>query len=503
MARSLQGRAPRAGLAVAGGQMSLAAQAGALAILYWYAERAQADAVVSLAPLGLEWRAREDFWLLGGVVAASGICLLASVGLLHRSERLVIGIGEDELARRLTEVIRIARRLPDPRAPEASRLFVESGILEVSRGCRYAAMSAVTMLGAVTPVIGGVVASVALLLIEPVLTGLLVAGAGLWCLLLYPLMMRQVAVADRLVRGKRAFATESQALLQSPASIPTPETLNSAVELARVMIGRRRVMNDITAVLQSGTAVFGTMAALYLAARIIGGADDWPNFILYLGALRIALNGGFAAPRVFGTVGRFYPRLLVYIRFLRSATGIDVETLGRVAVGDSVLLGRLPDGTEVRSRGGDRIALVTLAASRAVEGAFLQAHAVDTGRPLAAAWVCSGAPFEPVRADASIHLVGASALAELDPAAARALLDRVHAGVTVIVHRDENGIGAIGESHLVAMEDGAFNDYVRLGTPESRVVIDSFAVRAQAAAEQARAAAVAPSGVDDHEDEET
>ena len=503
IARSLEGHVPRAATAVLSGQLSLAAQAGALAVLYWYAAQAQADAVVAVDPLGLAWRAREDFWLLGGVVAASGICFLVNAGLLYWSEKLIIRIGEDELARRLTEVVRTARRLPDPRAPEASRIFIESGIVQVGRGCRYAAASIVAIFGAVTPVIGGLVAGVALLVIDPVLTGLLAVGAGLWCLLLYPLMMRQVAVADRMVRGKRAFAREARVLLQSPPSTPTPKTLNSAVELARVIIGRRRVMNDIGLVLRTGTAVFGTAAALYLAASIIGGDDDWPKFILYLGGLRIALNGGFAAPQVFGTVSRFYPRLLVSIRYLQSTAGIDDEPLGRIGDVGAVQLGRLPNGAAVDARAGERIALAALAAPPVVAGAFLQARAGETGGPLAAAWLRPEACSVPERKDASIHLVEADGLAVLESAAARAFLDRVPHGLTVVVHRDETRIGEFGESHLLVVEDGAISEWVRLGTAGSRAAVDAFAARVRVAAgEGAGAAAFDAAGMDDQEDED-
>ena len=505
IARSLEGRRLRAAAAVAYGQLSLAAQAGAILLLYWYAEQAQADAVVSLAPLGLEWRAREDFWLLGGVVAASGVCFLASAGLLHRSESLIIAIGEGEMARRLTGVVRIARWMPDPRAAEASRIFLDTGLSRVSLGCRYAALAVVTILGAVTPLIGGVVAGVALLAIDPLLTGVLVVGAGLWCLLLYPLMMRQVAVADRLEQGKRAFAKELRELRQAPPDTPTPGVLDSAVEFARVMIGRQHTMNHVTALLQTGTAVFGTLAALYLASSIIRGDDDWPNFILYLGGLRIALSGGSTLPRIVGTVSRYYPRIVLYMEYVRNGAGIDEGRLGRAAAGHPVVLGTLPDGAAVGARGGDRVALLAPVEPAAVEAAFLDARAAETGLPLATAWLRPDDPTVHVREDASIHLVETGVLAAMEPAAAGAFLDGAPAGVTVVVHRDETGIGAFGESHLLVLEAGAFSEHVPFGTAASRAVLESFAAaRARApAAESGRpASARGAPGVADQDDEE-
>ena len=506
IARSLEGRRLRAAVSVACGQLSLAAQFGALGLLYWYAEQAQADAVVSLAPLGLdlEWRAREDFWLLGAVVAASGLCLLASAGLLHRSESLIITIGEEEMVRRLNEAARIARRLPDPRAPEASRIFLDTGLSRVSLGCRYAALSVTNILGAVTPIVGGVVAGTALVVIDPLLTGILVVGAGLACLLLYPLMMRQVAIPDRLERSKRAFAKDLRELLRAPDK-PMPPVLASTVEFARVMIGRQHTVNHITALLQAGTAVCGTIAALYLAASIIRGDDDWPNFILYLGGLRIALSSGSALPQLAGSVSRYYARIVEYMQFVLSGTGIEERPLGRVGTGDPVVLAALPDGTPVDARGGERVALLTPAEPPAVQAAFLDARAAGTGLPLATAWLRPDDPTVYVREDASVHLVDATVFAAMEPSAAGAALDAAPAGVTVIAHRDGEGIGAFDESHVLVLEDGAFTESARLGTAAGRAVLESFAAARAATAAgvtERPAGAAASAAANDQEDEE-
>ena len=80
------------------------------------------------------------------------------------------------------------------------------------------------------------------------------------------------------------------------------------------------------------------MAAVYLAYRIMGGIGDWPIFIVYLGGLRIALNGCFAVPRTIGMVTRHYPRVVVYIEFLQDAAAIDAGGLGHIGPGDVATL---------------------------------------------------------------------------------------------------------------------------------------------------------------------
>ena len=485
------------------GQLSVGAQAAALGALYWYAAQAQSDAVVSLGPFGVELRAREDLWLLGAVVAGSAVCFLGSALFLYLSQRTVIGIGEEDLARRLTEVIRIARRLPDPRAPDASRIVLKSGLTKVNLGCRVAASSTVALLSAVTPLVGGVVAAAVLLVIDPVLTSMLGIAAALWCTLLYPSMKRQVKIPDRMVRGKLAFTKESRALLQSPLEAGVPETLSSAVTLAEVMIGRRRIANDIKVLLQTGVAVIGTLAALYLAYRIIDGNGDWPIFIVYLGGLRIAVNGCFAVPRTFGTVSQRYSRLVVFIQFIQSGRRIDEEQLGHAGRGGSVALGALPDGTSVGVRGGDRIALAAVAGPQLVQAAFVQARASATGRPLASAWVQPADSSACAGEDIPIRLVEAEQLFAMEPTAAQAFLDRFDDGVTAIVYRDEARVGKFGERHLLVVDDDTFQASVPLGTAESRMALASFAdVRARVDDKAGRATGVFGVSMDDEEDEE-
>lgn len=501
LARSLEGCRLRAASAVACGQLALGAQVAAIGVLYWYLDQAQAGNVVAVDRFDLAWR-REDPWLVGMVLGAFGLSLFANAGLLYWSERLFIRIGEETMARRITDMVRLARRLPDPRAAAASRMLLESGLDKIANSYQGAALCVVTLLGAVTPLIGGVVAGGALLVIEPVLTSLLAGAAGLWCLLLYPPMMRQVADSNRRRRAKHAFWLAWRASIAAPPAVRTPEKLDGAVELARVAIGRRHARNAINLVLQTGMAVIGTVATVYLAVRFIGGYFDPAKLALYLTSLRIAMNGCFAVPRVSASLSRYYPRVVVCIQYLRNAARIDTEPLGRAGAGDAVRLGSLPDCAAVDVRGGDRVALATLATPEAAQAAFLQARAAETGLPLASAWMQPGEPMR--REDASIHLVDAGALAALEPAEAEAFLGRAHAGVTVIAHRDETGVGTFGESDLLVLQDDAFSRHVRLGTAESRAALESFAaVRAQAAGgAPGRKSPVAGTGTPEPDDDE-
>ena len=500
--RSVEGRKLKFAVVFGLGQLYLAGQAAAIFTLYWYAEQAQSDALVSLRALGIELRAREDPMLLLIVVAVSVVCFLASNGVLYLSRSMVIGVGEEDVALGLTQLIGIARRLPDPRAPVASQLLIRDGLKKVNAGCRMGGIATVLLLNAVTPVVGGVVAVGALLWIDAVLTTMIVIGAALWSTLLYPLTQRQLRFALSRGREGAAFKEEARALLQSP-STAIPEKLDSAVRIAEVYLGRRRVMNEMRLVLQIGATLIGALAAFYLATGIMGGGGDWPIFIVYLGGLRIALSGCFAAPRTLGAVSRFYPQLASFVRFLQSAAQIDREELGHVRNGDAVMLGSLPDATEVSARSGDLLALATLDTRQTLESVFLQARAAGTGQPLARTWVETAALSARACDDNPIAVVDVGTLAQMEKPAALSFLQGLQDSVSVILHRDEAQVGAFGERHLIVVVEGAITASVPLGTAESRAALESFAeLRRSKSNAKPDDAHEAEAGADDDRDED-
>lgn len=472
--RSIDGHKLKVSVVFALGQLSLSSQAAAIFTLYWYAEKTQSDAVVSLSALGIELRAREDPMLLLIVVAASVICFLASAGFVYISRSMVLSLGQEEVACGLTQLIGIARRLPDPRAPVASEFFIRGGLKKVDAGCKMGGMATVILLNVVTPVVGGVVAVGVLVWIDAVLTTMIVIAAVLWSTLLYPLTQRQLMFARSRGREGKAFKEEARALLQAPPSTATPEKLDSAVRVAEVFLGRRRVTNEMVFVLQIGVTLIGALAAFYLATSIMGGSGDWPIFIVYLGGLRIALGGCFAAPRTFGIVSRFYPNLSLFVRFLQSAAKIDREVLGHVRNGDAVMLGSLPDGTEVSIRSGDRLALATLNARPELDLAFLRARAADTGCPLATAHL-DAADLPSQKRDIPIAVMEVGTLTQMGTAAADAFLHELRDSVALIVYRDTTHVGTFGERHLIVVDGGAITTFVPLGVAESRAALERFA----------------------------
>ena len=472
--RSVDGRRLRLATMFVLGQLSLGGQAGAIGTLYWYATQMQADAVLSLGPFGDALRVREEPLLLWAVVAVSAVCFAASAWFQFRSRNIVYGIAEEEIARGLGQLVGFARRLPDPRAPLASRLLSEGGLNAINEGCKMGGMTISLLYVALPSVVGGTVAVAAMLWIDPLLTALIVVALVLWSPSLYPLALQSLKVATSRGRENQAFKREARVLLESPSD-SIPERWESALKVAEVSLGKRRIMNQMTLRVQIGVTLIGSVSAFYLASGLMSGRGEWPIFLAYLAITRVALNGCFTAPQTFAMVSRFYPRTATYVLFMRSASLIESTSLGHVTNGDAMTLGRLPSGAAVSVRSGQRVALATLADRSALQVALLAASETSAGLPLKTVWL-DGAPTPSATdKDVPIALLEYDTLAAMSPREAQSLLRALEDSATLIVYRDGTKIGAFEESQLITVIDGALTASVSMDTAESRTVLASFA----------------------------
>ena len=480
------------------GQLYLAGQAGAIGALYWYASQMEADAVVSLGPVG-DLRAREEPMVLWAVVLASALCFAASAWFQYAARNIVFDIAEEEIARGLGDVIRFARRLPDARVPLASRLLISGGLKSVSGGCRSGGMTVALLLVAVAPIVAGITAGVAMFWIDPVLTTLIMVALVLWSPSLYPLALKALKISTSRGRENQLFTRESRALLESPsATIPGP--WESALKVAKVSLGKRRVSNEMSFTVQIGATVIGAVAAYYLASGLMSGRGEWPVFLAYLAIMRVAVNGLFAGPQTVAVVSRFYPQTALYVNFMRSAVQVDASALGRVQKGDAVSLGTLPNGSEVTVPSGHRIALASLADRPLIQAALLDATETRTRLSLNSEWLDVAAARSPAP-DAPIALVEYAALATMARSDARAFLGAFATSVVLIVYRDVETVGAFDETQVITVFGGVLTASAALPTADSRAILESF-TRACLKEREKAEKATAVSDDDELEDEE-
>ena len=399
--RTFRGHTSKLGAVFVLSLFYLAGQAAAIFALYWYAQQMQTDAIVSLQSLGIEWRAREEPVLLWIIVTVSAVCFIASASFLFASRTLVMKLVENDLARGLTQLIGFARRLPDPCAPLASQLIGDHGLKGPTAGCRFGAFTAVNFCNALPPAVGAIGAVAVLLWVDAALTTLILVAVVLWSTLLYPLTLRAVWFANQRRRARVRFAAEAGELLGPRSSAPAA-VLESATRLAEASLGKRRVSNEMTFLVQIGATIIVVLSVFYLAHDLMTRGGNWPIFVAYVGGLRMALTGGFQVVRTFAGVSRFYPHVAAFVQFMRSAQRIDEDSLGHVQAGDALVLGTLQDGTDVRARIGDRIAVASASEPALLRLALVHARAARSGQPLATACPRAGCHrdlIEPFRDD--------------------------------------------------------------------------------------------------------
>ena len=449
----------------------VASQAAAVYALYWYAQQMQTDGVLSIQPLGIEWRAREEPVLLWVAITASAVCFITSASCYFLSRSLVMALVEKDLARGFTALVGFARRLPDPRAPVASRLVADWGKKGPISGCRFGALTALKFCEAVPPIVGAVGALGVLLWVDPALTILVLVAALLWSTLLYPLTHRAVRFANKKRHARAMFSAEAKEWLRLPSSSPVPAALKSAFPLAQSFLGKRRVSNEMKLLVVVGATICVAVAALFVAHSLMTRGSDWPRFVVYVGGLRLALAGFFQVTQTFASVSRFYPEIAAFVMFVQSAKRLNEDGLGFAQAGDAVVLGSLPDGRDVCVKCGDRIAVATVSEKLELQLAFICVRTAQSGHPLATAYLdtfaTSSTPAPP------IVIVDADALGAMARPAALTWLEELKDSVTLITYRVAAKVSAFEEHQLIVVDGGAITSFVPLGM-ESRAVLETY-----------------------------
>jgi hypothetical protein len=453
----------------------LACQAAAIFIIYWYAKQMEGGGVASIPYLDLSLNLRDYPQLLWAVVLASCLCFVLSATLLFFSRKLVFDIVEAQYAHSLERLILDGSQLPDPRARLASRIVTNFGIGGLSTGARRGALIASSVANAIAAVIGALGASIFLIRVDLPLTLMIVVSVGLVTLFLYPLTLRAVKNATATEKAQLAYKTEARDFFEKRNADPPPQHIETAPTLARVFLMRRRVLTEIVLAIEIGVTVILGVVVFYMASQALAGREEWAIFIAYVGALRIALGGATAAIQVFAGVSRFYPRVMRYHLFMRDVSKMNNVALAKLQPGDTVILGALQNGTEVVTKVGQRVALVTTDPIQRVLYALIDAQSPQSPLPIGVTVVDSvGISAK----DGAIALVYLSRLedvgAKLDSLAG-ALKDKV----VLVTYTDIEKIGSCGEEDLLTIAGNEMRRFVRLGTPEADAAIKEIAMLAK------------------------
>jgi ABC-type multidrug transport system fused ATPase/permease subunit len=465
--RVFRGRLKKLAIAIALNLVQLASQAAAIYVVYWYAKQMEQGGIVSIPFLNMEVNLRGQFEWLWIVVICSTICFITSAYLVFLSRRLVLNISEEHYAQSLERLVLQTQCVPDPRAPIASRLLVDHGLGGLSAGCRRGALIAGTFANAISAIVGGLGAAVLLVKIDPLLTVLILVAAALAALFLYPLAIRAVDSAKAREKATDAFRDETRNLYQLRTRGQRVASLQTASELARAYIMRRRVVTEIIFATEIGVTVILSVVIYYMASRTLGGAAQWAIFIAYIGALRITLVGCSQGVRAFAGISRYYPGIVRHYLFTKDFEKIDAAPLAKVQHGDTIIMGSLPSGQDVVAKAGERIALMTCDAVPMVLFALIDARITESAQPVGASVVD---PSGPTPGEGGLALIYADQL-ESGEAEQRTLADLLNDKVALLTYIRPDKVGRFGETKLLTVSDAELRRFVELGTKESEAAL--------------------------------
>jgi hypothetical protein len=211
--------------------------------------------------------------------------------------------------------------------------------------------------------------------------------------------------------------------------------------------------------------------------------------------LRMTLNGGAQAVRAFASVSRYYPQIVRYYLFVKDMQHVDQTPLAKMAPGDRVVLGMLPNGQEAVAEVGELSALLTLGQPREPMFALAGAKLAHSGEPIASAFV------DPANIRENGSGLALIPFLKLDKAELpRELLsDRLKDKVTFVVYHQAEKAASFGEKYVVSIEDNELRRFALLGTEEGDAVLKEFSLKAAA---RLAAKGGLPDDDDDDEDED-
>ena len=453
----------------------LSCQAVAIGIIYWYARQMESGGTAAVPYLDMTVNLRDYPALLWAVVFSSCLAFILSATLFFLSRKLIFDIAEQQYGHALERLVLDAVQLPDPRARLASRIITNFGIGGLSSGARRGALIAGAFANAIGAVVGAIGAGVFLVRIDLPLTLLIFVSVALVALFLYPLTLRAVRAATAIQKAQVGYKTEARKIFENRNSDPPPHSVKSAPTLAKAFLMRRRVLTEIIFAIEIGVTVILGVVVFYMASQAFAGREQWAIFIAYIGALRIALGGATAVIQVFAGVSRFYPRVMRYHLFVKDAKKMNDMPLAKLRPGDTVILGTLQNGTEVVTKVGQRVALLTPDSVQRVMYALIDAQSPQSPLPIGVTVVDSVGISSKDGAVALIYLTRMEDVAAKLDSMAGVLKDKV----VLVTYTNAEKLGSCGEEELLTIAGNELRRFVRLGTPEADAAIQEIAMLAK------------------------
>jgi ABC-type multidrug transport system fused ATPase/permease subunit len=301
--------------------MRMACQAGAVAVLYFYANALKYDKSLSL--LSFDLHARESILLMWSAIVLSFVMFALSSVFQYFSRITALSLGsayEEDSSRR---AFRIISRLPDPRAPSANEMLRSGAWRKIPSDARRAGMTIRTIGYSIPQVISGFGAAVSVMIIDVRLT--LMLGFLMILVLIgqYPVNVKG-AINSQIFEEKVRKANRGLAALGRKfiSGFPERSAFDATIEdfysdtgyrsAIYAFKGRIKVLEESTLITEIGSAFVLATAVFIIGSRLLHGGMNWGSLLAYVISLRIALSGVVQVGRLFASVSRFYPQLFRY-----------------------------------------------------------------------------------------------------------------------------------------------------------------------------------------------
>ncbi|HUU24589.1 MAG TPA: hypothetical protein VMW68_03370 [Methyloceanibacter sp.] len=489
--RAYGGRTYKLAVAIGLSLLHLGSQAVAIYVVYWYGKQMEQSGIVKVPFLDLEINLKTEPQWLWAIVAIATVSFIISAVLLYLSRKQILDMVEVFFARSLEQLVLLTLRAPDPRARLASRIFNDHRLGGITMGCRRSSLIAITFANAITAMVGGLGAAVFLFRIDLPLTVVIIVSAILAAVLLYPLTLRASKSAKEREKAQAALKSEIRKLNEDPTVELTATSLETADDVSRYYMMRRRVLTELVLSTEIGITILLGIVIYYMASQALAGHEQWAIFIAYIGALRMTLNGAALGIRAFASVSRYYPQMVRYHLFVKDMESIESVALAEVKRGEKVVLGVLPNGGDVVVEAGDRVAMLSIGSPRHAAFALVGANLERSRAPVATAII---SPDKMRETSAGIVLLPVQR-PEADDDKIRALLasDALADKVSVTLYGGPRNVGALGESRLLTADEGELLRFALFGTEEADAAVKECAEKA---------AKRAAKGGHDEEDEE-
>ena len=473
--RAFRGRTWKLAIATGLSLLHLASQAAAIYVVYWYGKEMEKTGLVTIPFLdaSVDLKAQPEWlWV---IVAVSTTGFVLSAVLLYLSRKQIFDIVEQHYARSLEQLILLTLRVPDPRAPVATQLFKDRRLGGLTTGCRRGALTSISFANAITGILGGFGGAIFLFRIDLPLTLLIVVSAVLAALFLYPLTLRAAKNAKNREKAQGALKVDVRRLTEDPTVEQTVTGLESADELSRVYLLRRRVLTELVFAIEIGITIIIGLVIYYMATEALAGREQWAIFIAYIGALRMTLQGASQAIRAFANVSRYYPQIVRYYLFLKDFQKLDSTPLAEVHRGDRVILGTLANGEVAAAKIGDCLAILAVGQIREAGFALVGAKLAHSGDPVASVAID---PANIRNSAAGLALIPVQKIEKNGEKFRSVLDDALKNKLTLIVYPTADKAGSFGEKQVLTTADGELLHLAVLGTDEGDAALKEFSLKA-------------------------